>query len=112
MTDAHDADRALLDSVRRLYGCRDWGLTWAAVEALAVYWARLGRLEAAAVLLGHLQAHGLSHGMLLEQRRQTQQVLADTPDAHLWISRGARLDRDELIRYVLETQSHQEGWRG
>ena len=61
MTDAHDAERSLLDAVRRLYEFRDWHDTWPAVEALALYWMRIGHLEDATVLLGHLQAHGIGH---------------------------------------------------
>jgi tetratricopeptide (TPR) repeat protein len=108
MTDAPDAERSLLDAVRGLYASRDWIDTWPAVEALALYWMRIGHVEDATMLLGHLQAHGIGHAMLIEQRRQTQEALADTPDTHRWMSRGARLDRDELIRYVLETQIHQD----
>ena len=112
MTDAHDAERSLLYAVRRLYESRDWIDTWPSVEALALYWMRIGHLEDATVLLGHLQAHGIGHAMFIEQRRQTQEALADTPDAHRWMSRGAQLDRDELIQYVLTTHgsrpSHQD----
>ena len=103
MTDAHDAERSLLDAVRGLYASRDWIDTWPSVEALALYWMRIGHHEDATVLLGHLQAHGIGHAMFIEQRRQMQEALADTPDAHRWMSRGARLDRDELIQYVLTT---------
>ena len=105
MTDAHDAERSLLDAVRRLYESRDWQDTWPSVEALALYWMKIGHLEDATVLLGHLQAHGIGHAMFIEQRRQTQEALADTPDTHRWMSRGARLDRDELIQHVLATHA-------
>ena len=103
MTDAHDAERSLLNAVRRLYELRDWQDTWPSVEALALYWMRIGHLEDATVLLGHLEAHGIGHAMFIEQRRQTQEAVADTPDTHRWMSRGARLDRDELIQSVLAT---------
>ena len=103
MTDADDAERSLLDAVRRLYESRDWQDTWPAVEALALYWMRHGHLEDATVLLGHLQAHGIGQAMFIEQRRQTEEALANTPDAHRWMSRGARLDRDELLQHVLAT---------
>jgi hypothetical protein len=105
MTDVHDADRTLVDAVGRLYKHRDWFITWGAVEALALCWTRIGRREDAAVLLGHLQSQDISHGAFVEQRRQALEILADTPDVHRWMSRGARLDRDELIRYVFETQA-------
>jgi predicted ATPase/class 3 adenylate cyclase len=103
-TDANDADRSLVDTVRRLYGHRDWFSTWQAVEALALYWTKIGRLEDAAILLGHLDCHGIRNSMFVDQRHHTHDVLAETADAHLWLSQGARLDRDELIRYVVETQ--------
>jgi hypothetical protein len=103
VTDASDAERSLLHAVRRLYASRDWLNTWPSVEALALYWMRIGHLQDATVLLGHLQAHGIGHAMFIKQRRQTQEALADTPDTHRWMSRGARLDRDELIQYVLTT---------
>jgi hypothetical protein len=108
MTDAHDAERFLLDTVLRVYEFRDWMNTWPPVEALALHWMRIGHVEEATIVLGHLEAHGIGHATFIEQRRQTQEALAGTPDAHLWIARGARLDRDELIRYVLETQIHQD----
>jgi predicted ATPase len=101
MEDAHDAERSLLDAVRRLYESRDWQDTWPSVEALALYWMRIGHVEDATVLLGHLQAHGIGHAMFIDQRRQAREALADTPDAHRWMSRGARLDRDELIQHAL-----------
>ncbi|MCU1502845.1 MAG: cyclase, partial [Ilumatobacteraceae bacterium] len=111
-TDAHDAERSLLHAVRQLYESRDWQDTWPSVEALALYWMKIGHLEHATVLLGHLQAHGISHAVFIEQRRQTQEALADTPDAHRWMSRGARLDRDELLQFVLTNHgarsSHQD----
>jgi hypothetical protein len=111
MTDAHDAEHSLLNAVRRLYELRDWQNTWPAVEALALYWMRIGHLEEATVLLGHLQAHGIGHAMFVEQRRQTQEALADTPDTHRWMSRGAGLDRDELIHYVLTTHGSRPSHR-
>jgi hypothetical protein len=100
-TDAPDAERSLLRAVRRLYESRNWQDTWPAVEALALYWIKIGRIEDATVLLGHLQAHGISHAYFIDQRRQTQQALADMPDTHRWMTRGAQLDRDALIQYAL-----------
>jgi predicted ATPase/class 3 adenylate cyclase len=108
LTDAHDADSSLLGTLRRLYGSRDWFATWPTVEALALYWMEHRRLEEAAVLLGHLQAHGIRYSVFVEQRRHAEQALADAPEAHPWMARGARLDRDQLIRYVLATQSQQD----
>jgi hypothetical protein len=43
--------------------------------------------------------------MFLEQRRQAEEALAETPDAHRWMSRGAQLARDELIHYVLTARA-------
>jgi len=114
MTDVHGAEHSLLNAVRRLYELRDWQNTWPAVEALALYWMRIGHLEDATVLLGSLQAHGIGHAFFIEQRRQTREALAGTPDAQRWLTRGARLDRDELIQDVLakHASSTTTGHRG
>jgi predicted ATPase/DNA-binding SARP family transcriptional activator len=105
LADAPDAERSLLDAIGRLYESRDWQDTWPCVEALALYWMRIGHLDDATVLLGHLDAQGIGHAMWIEQRRHAREALAETPDAHRLMSRGARLDRDELLQRVLATHA-------
>jgi predicted ATPase/class 3 adenylate cyclase len=106
-SDSDNADRSLLKAVARLYENRDWLHTWPVVKALALYWLKTDRLEWGAVVLGHLQAHDTRVATFLAQRQQAQAALASTPEAELWMSRGAALEREELLAFILDKREAQ-----
>ena len=49
---ADDAEQAFYDAVREHHDRRFWMYQWIVVENLAVYWADIGKLQAAATVLG------------------------------------------------------------
>jgi hypothetical protein len=59
-----------------------------------------GRLEDAAVLVGHLQAHGRFHSMLARRTSRTAAALGESREPSR--RRGASMDRDELVRFTVE----------
>jgi hypothetical protein len=100
MTDAHDAEHSLLNAVRRLYELRDWQNTWPAVEALALYWMKIGNLEEATILLGHLQAHGIGHAFHRAAAPNAGSLGRYARHSPMDVTRRPT-DRDELIQYAL-----------
>ena len=101
VTNAPHVEEALRESLVDLYAIRDWH-AWLIVEATALHWAAGGRMEEAAILLGHLEKRDVRHGGLSRRRQEVLDVLHALPEAPSWMERGARLDRDELVRYALE----------
>jgi tetratricopeptide (TPR) repeat protein len=101
-TDAVDAQKALRDALMRLYASRNWLNLWAVMEALALHWARTGRKELAAVLLGHLDQHDIRHAVFVSRRQQALANLRGVVGAEAWFAHGAGLDRDELVLYALK----------
>ena len=101
VTNAAGADAALRDSLSNLYALRDWH-TWLIVEATALHWAATGRVEPAAVLLGHLERVDIRHGAFSRRREQALETVQVLPNAESLMQRGARLDRDQVIAYALD----------
>jgi hypothetical protein len=95
------ADVDFDDALTHLYANRDWGNMWIAIEALAIHWAKAGRTEPAATLLGHLEAKNLRLAALVRQRQDAVAALRETPEAQSWMARGGALDRDQLVDYAL-----------
>jgi hypothetical protein len=102
VTNSDAANPTLQDALTRLLSVRSWALVWVGMEALALYWARTGRDEAAAVLLGHLEAMDIHYAYFVEQRAQAVTALQAQRDAQQHFARGAALDRDRLVAYALE----------
>jgi hypothetical protein len=102
MIDSDDANPSFHDALTRLLATRTWALVWVVMEALALYWARVGRDEPAAVLLGHLEANHIRYAQFVEQRRDAVAALRDRSDAEDHLARGAALERDQLVAYALD----------
>ena len=102
MTDSDDTDPSLHDALTRLLATRNWVLVWIVMEALALYWARVGRDEPAAVLLGHLEANNIRYAHFVEQRRDAVAALRARSDAEDRLAHGAALERDQLVAYALD----------
>ena len=79
------------------YQGRQWADVWLVVSALANWWATQGQLEPATVITGHLDTHGLA-----SVDEPTRQRLAAHTSAQDWLTHGRRLDRDQLIAYILD----------
>jgi hypothetical protein len=83
-------------------------LLWVVIEALALYWARVGREEPAAVLLGHLEANNIRHAQFVEQRRDAVAAVRAGSDSEERFARGAALGRDQVVAYALEQLADSE----
>jgi hypothetical protein len=83
--------------LHRLHDARHWAVLWLAVEAVAYYFAIAGKTEAAARIVGYLEAHGSQRPTEMQLREQTLEVIRRHRQADEWISQGATTDRDEII---------------
>jgi hypothetical protein len=103
-----DADPipVLCEALERAHADRVGLHTGMIVTALATWWTAHGQREDAAIAVGHLDAHRLrgygsySLDHSVDATRAT--TLESRPELEPWLSRGAALDRDEFVRYVLE----------
>jgi hypothetical protein len=77
-----------------------WLHVWMVIAALAGWWAAHGEPHAAAVIVGHLDAHGLGE-FGNDTVAATRTEVLSHPGAHEWLASGARLDREDLVTYVL-----------
>ena len=87
-------------AIRRLATLRVWSHLWIAVESLAAYWADIGRLEEAGVLLGHLDAHGRHSVNQARRRLRAAARVAEEHKGTEWLDQGRALDRTSLLTYI------------
>jgi predicted ATPase/class 3 adenylate cyclase len=91
-------------AITRLHDNRHWSLVWTAVDVVARWLAATGKVDEAAVVYGHLEAHhpiwdnaagrrGRSRGLEIVRRHQRADQL---------MARGAAISRDEFITFVLD----------
>ena len=102
MTDSDDTESSIRDALAALLATRSWAFVWTVMEALALHWARVGREEPAAVLLGHLEANDIRSAQFVEQRRDAVADLWARGDAEGRLAHGAALAHDQLVAYVLD----------
>ena len=100
--DQADASSAFLQALTELYASRFWMYVWIVVETLGPYWVRVGRTDAGAVVMGHLEVHHHAHSLLGAARVSALAALEEVPGGAEAMARGARMDRDRLVGYVLE----------
>jgi predicted ATPase/class 3 adenylate cyclase len=93
---------ALRFALSDAYALRIWWPVWSTVELVALHWIQIGGLEPAAVSLGHLEAHGHANPGYGASRAEAITVLDAHPDLADARARGAAMDRDELVAYVLD----------
>lgn len=81
---------------------------WTTLEAVALCFADADRLEPAAVVLGHLEAHDIHHrgkgygvGTFVERRANVLGRLRTMAESERWMARGAALNREELVDVAL-----------
>ncbi len=65
-----DAAEAWAAALRRLYDHRNHAMALVALERITLWWARLGTTDAAAVVIGYLNAHQDGHAGMVEQRAE------------------------------------------
>jgi hypothetical protein len=94
------AGAALRDALGELWAIRDWHF-WQGAELAAIELGRVGRTEAAAVVLGYLEAQGIRHGGLARRRQRALDRLEHLAESAAWMHRGAELGRDQLVTYLL-----------
>jgi predicted ATPase len=94
------ASAALRDALAELWTIRAWQF-WMVVEAAAFRLLEWDRAEAAAVVLGHLEARGIRHGVPPARRRQALDRLQHLSESAAWMRRGAELERDQIVSYLL-----------
>jgi len=93
-----------------LYEIRYWQKTWQTLESVTLALANAGRIDYAAVVLGHLDAHspglGLEHALnFRDQARELIDAGGGYPAA---AARGARMSPDELVTLALSYCSDSE----
>jgi hypothetical protein len=77
-----------------------WVHVWTMVAAIAGWWANHGRLDAAAVAIGYLNTHELGT-FSDDATHATIAAVSSHPDAVKSLEQGQRLDRDEVVAFVL-----------
>jgi hypothetical protein len=86
-----------------LYEIRYWQKTWQTLESVSLTLANTGRIEHAAVILGHVEAHSKDFG--LEQNlhfRDRVREIVEADGGHAAAKqRGAHMSPDELVMNAL-----------
>jgi predicted ATPase/class 3 adenylate cyclase len=100
--DDDETPGALRFALGDAYALRIWWPVWSTVELVSLYWVRSGMLEPGATSLGHLEAQGHANPGYGALRAEAITVLDAHPDLAEARARGAAMDRDELVAYVLE----------
>lgn len=86
-----------------LYEIRYWFRIWHLFDSVALAMASTGRLEAASVSLGCLDAHHPPFGIEqdLRFRDQAHDIVGRKPQVEEWMARGAAMDRHQIVEYAL-----------
>ena len=91
------------EALTHLYDIRYWLPVWPTLEAAAFYWAATGSIEAAAVVLGGVDAHeSILTGLSSKMRDDTRSTVTLHPDANGWMARGKAMTRDAMVAFALE----------
>jgi predicted ATPase/class 3 adenylate cyclase len=94
---AEDPAPVLRAAIAGTYADRSWYDLWPTVPVLAEWWAAHNQPDDAAVVIGFLEAHHLA-----SVDDTTRSLLGTGPDMERALARGVRLNRDQLIGYILE----------
>ncbi len=80
---------------------RHWTVFWLALGAVTWWWRTTGKLEALAVVCGHVDAH---HPVWRDSDAHHEELQAAHrhPDADDLMARGAAMDRDQLVAFVVD----------
>jgi hypothetical protein len=98
---------ACQDALISAYDARYWERIWQLFESVGLALAETGRLEAAAVVIGNLEAHhppyGMEHNFGFSTR--TLDIVHTHPSADAWMARGAAMDRHQIVEFALAAMS-------
>jgi predicted ATPase len=99
-----DASAVCREAITRLYDTRHWSLAWIAIDVVARWLAAIGRLEEAAVIYGHLDLHQPVWDNVAGRRGRSRglEIVRQHPRADQLMARGAALDRDQIVAFVLD----------
>jgi predicted ATPase/class 3 adenylate cyclase len=99
-----DISEICRDALGRLYDRRFWQAVWLVIETVAGWFAAVDRLDEAALIYGHLDAHHPPWGLPAVQRARQRGLdrIRQLADFEVLMAQGADMDRDELVAYTLE----------
>jgi predicted ATPase/DNA-binding SARP family transcriptional activator len=100
---AMNTDDVLLvcsEALHRIHDLRHWVYLWRVVDITALLLAQRGRVSEASLAVGHLDAH--VPGWQPEPRSSTKALLALEPPDPESTQRGGAMDRDSLVRQLIE----------
>jgi hypothetical protein len=89
------------------YDARYWFRIWQLLVSVGLALAEAGRLEAAAVVVGNLEAHHLPFGMEhnFGFRTRALDIVHTHPSADAWMARGAAMDPHQIVEFALAAMS-------
>ncbi|HEY1282516.1 MAG TPA: hypothetical protein VGF22_22740, partial [Acidimicrobiales bacterium] len=96
-----DRHELRLHLFRDHYEMRRWSETSGELTSVFLEWEAAGWTEAAAVLLGYLEANGIDHSMAAEDRPAAAARVRVDPHCTAALERGAAMDRDDIARFVI-----------
>jgi hypothetical protein len=100
--DRDDAIESCRQALIKCHEIRLWHRTWHVFESIALSLASAECIEAASVIVGHLEAHHPPSGF--EQhagfRGRTMDLVRDHSQATEWMAQGAAMERHQLIDYA------------
>ena len=99
-----DAGEICRDAITRIYDVRMWHVVWLLIETVAGFFAAVGRVQEAAVLYGHLEAHHPPFGIPAVRRARQRGLdrVRQLAEYDILMAQGADMDRDELVAYTLD----------
>jgi hypothetical protein len=95
------AGRSCKEAIDHFYASRHWSAFWLALPAITSWWKATGNLDAVAVICGHVDAHHPPWSDADAYRRGPQ-TMCHPPGADQLMARGAAMDRDKLVAFVLD----------
>jgi predicted ATPase/class 3 adenylate cyclase len=99
-----DAAEICYDAITRLYDIRGWAMLWLVIETVAGSFAASDRLQEAAVLYGHLEAHHPPWDLPAVRRARQRGLdrVRQLQEFESLMAQGSDMDRDELVAYSLD----------
>jgi hypothetical protein len=103
-----DASTLTWEVLDRLYRTRHWTVVWMLVDYVTEWMAATGLDQAAAVVLGYLEAHRPSWNAPPTQRARSRalEAIRTTPTVDDLMAIGAAMGRDEIVEFVLHSDAH------
>jgi predicted ATPase/class 3 adenylate cyclase len=103
-----DAEAICRDAMTRLYELRYWLHLWMLIETVAHLLAASGKLEEAAVIYGHLEAHRAPWAVpaVVRARQRGLDRVRQLADYRVPMARGTAMNPQELVAYTLDRLEH------